>query len=423
MPFAVKGSFDVRVYGKGRRGLALSALAMSAVLGLTACGGDSKADDSGDDKESASEQKKNVPDARISIAPKDGTENVGINSDTKVTVKGGKLTEVVLTAAGSTDPVAGTISDDGASWKPDAALERGTEYRITAKAEDGDGQVSTSNATFSTVSTENSVIGYFTPEDGTEVGVGMPVSLNFDKPVEDKAAVESKISVESSSGQDVVGHWFNDTRLDFRPEEYWQAGSTVTMDMNLDGVEASPGVFGVQDREMSFTVGRSQVTTVDVKAMTMDVVRDGKKIKSIPISAGSPENPTYNGQMVISEKHKETRMDGSTVGFTDDEGESEYDIPDVPHAMRLSTSGTFIHGNYWGGQGVFGSANTSHGCVGLFDKQGADDSGTDGAWFYDQSLLGDVVIVKNSPDETIAPDNGLNGWNMDWAAWQQGSAL
>ncbi|WP_407566310.1 Ig-like domain-containing protein [Streptomyces sp. 184] len=396
---------------------------MSAVLGLTACSGDSKADDSGDQKESASEQKKNVPDARISIAPKDGTENVGINSDTEVTVKGGKLTEVVLTAAGSTDEVAGTIADDGKSWKPDAALERGTEYRITAKAEDGDGQVSTSNSGFSTVSAENSVIGYFTPEDGTEVGVGMPVSLNFDKPVEDKAAVESKIDVETSSGQDVVGHWFNDTRIDFRPEDYWQAGSTVTMDMNLDGVEASPGVYGVQDREMSFTVGRSQVTTVDVKAMTMTVVRDGKKVKTIPISAGAPENPTYNGQMVISEKHKETRMDGSTVGFTDKEGESEYDIPDVPHAMRLSTSGTFIHGNYWGGQGVFGSANTSHGCVGLFDKQGANDPGTDGAWFYDQSLLGDVVIVKNSPDETIAPDNGLNGWNMDWAAWQQGSAL
>ncbi|GAA2119525.1 L,D-transpeptidase [Streptomyces synnematoformans] len=427
MPFAVKGSNDVRVYGKGRRGVALSALAMSAVLGLTACSGDSKADDSGDRKDQAAEKaadrEKDVPDARISIAPKDGAENVGINSDTKVTVKSGKLTEVTLTAVGGSAETAGTIADDGRSWTPDVALERGTEYRITAKAKDADGQVSTSNTHFTTVSAENSVIGYFTPEDGSTVGVGMPVSLNFDKPVEDKAAVESKIDVETSSGQDVVGHWFNDTRLDFRPEDYWQAGSTVTMDMNLDGVEASPGVYGVQDREMSFTVGRSQVSTVDVKAKTMIVERNGKMIKTVPISAGAPDTPTYNGTMVISEKHKETRMDGSTVDFVDENGESEYDIPDVPHAMRLSTSGTFIHGNYWGGQGVFGSANTSHGCVGLFDKQGADDPGTDGAWFYDQSLLGDVVIVKNSPDETIAPDNGLNGWNMDWAAWQAGSAL
>ena len=48
-------------------------------------------------------------------------------------------------------------------------------------------------------------------------------------------------------------------------------------------------------------------------------------------------------------------MNGATVGFTDDDGKGEYDIKDVPHAMRLSTSGTFIHGNYWGADSVFGS--------------------------------------------------------------------
>jgi lipoprotein-anchoring transpeptidase ErfK/SrfK len=113
-------------------------------------------------------------------------------------------------------------------------------------------------------------------------------------------------------------------------------------------------------------------------------------------------------------------MNGATVGFTDDDGEGEYDIKDVPHAMRLSTSGTFIHGNYWGGD-AFGNYNTSHGCVGLADAQGADDPNTDGAWFYENSLLGDVVIVINSNDQTIAPDNGLNGWNMSWADWVAGS--
>ena len=32
-------------------------------------------------------------------------------------------------------------------------------------------------------------------------------------------------------------------------------------------------------------------------------------------------------------------------------------------------------------------------------------------------LIGDVVIVKNSHDATVAPDNGLNGWNMSWDKW------
>lgn len=155
----------------------------------------------------------------------------------------------------------------------------------------------------------------------------------------------------------------------------------------------------------------------------MTITQDGKTIKTIPISAGSPENPTYNGQMVISEKFKETRMDGATVGFTDDDGKGEYDIKDVPHAMRLSSSGTFIHGNYWGSDGVFGSVNTSHGCVGLNDVKGAGDPNQPAAWLFEHSLVGDVVIVKNSKDKTIQPDNGLNGWNLSWSAWKSGSAV
>ncbi|MGW2628376.1 L,D-transpeptidase, partial [Streptomyces chattanoogensis] len=150
---------------------------------------------------------------------------------------------------------------------------------------------------------------------------------------------------------------------------------------------------------------------------TMTVKRDGQTLKSIPISGGSPDNPTYNGQMVISEKFEQTRMDGSTVGFG-----GEYDIKDVPHAMRLSSSGTFIHGNYWGSPSIFGKAGTSHGCVGLRDQKGGGGD-TPGKWFFNESLVGDVVIVKNSHDQTVKPDNGLNGWNLSWSEWQQGSAV
>ena len=122
--------------------------------------------------------------------------------------------------------------------------------------------------------------------------------------------------------------------------------------------------------------------------------------------------------MVISERHKVTRMDGRTVGFGRKEEAGGYDIKDVPHAMRLSTSGTFIHGNYWLPQSSFGPVNGSHGCVGLFDKKGGGDKGTPGAWFFEESMIGDVVEIKNSKDKTIKPDNGLNGWNMDWDEWK-----
>jgi lipoprotein-anchoring transpeptidase ErfK/SrfK len=410
---------------KRRRGLMAASAVLGGVLVMSACSGDG---DKGAESSKKSQAQvdaaaaKDASKARIAISPKNGATNAGINNDAKVTVSDGTLTQVTMTTADG-QSVKGTLAGDGKSWKPDAQLERSTTYKIAATAKDTEGLEAHENSSFTTVSPANSFIGNFTPEDGSTVGVGMPVSINFNKAITDKKAVQSGITVTSSSGQEVVGHWFNGQRLDFRPDQYWQEGSTVTLKLNLDGVEGADGVFGVQQKTVTFKIGRNQVSTVDASAKTMTVTQDGKTIKTIPISAGAPDNPTYNGQMVISEKFKETRMDGSTVGFKKKDGKGEYDIKDVPHAMRLSTSGTFIHGNYWGADSIFGSANTSHGCVGLNDVKGAGDPNQPAAWLYNNTIVGDVVIVKNSQDRTIQPDNGLNGWNLNWSAWKAGSAV
>lgn len=410
-----------------RKSLAATAAVLGGVLVLSACSDGDKGGSAGSPTPNSQAQvdeaaAQKTSKAQISIAPENGAANASINNDAKVTVTDGTLTEVTMTTAEGAS-VKGEISADGKSWKPSEQLKRATVYKIAATAKDADGLEAHENSSFTTVSQANSFIGNFTPDSGSTVGVGMPVSINFNKAITDKKAVQSGIKVTSSSGQEVVGHWFNSQRLDFRPENYWAEGSTVTMKLELDGVEGAEGVYGVQQKTVTFKIGRNQVSTVDVATKTMTVKQDGKTVKTIPISAGSPENPTYNGQMVISEKFKETRMNGATVGFTDDDGKGEYDIKDVPHAMRLSTSGTFIHGNYWGPDSIFGNSNTSHGCVGLNDVKGAGDPKQMAAWLYDHSIVGDVIIVKNSKDKTIAPDNGLNGWNMSWSQWKAGSAL
>ncbi|MER6051261.1 Ig-like domain-containing protein [Streptomyces sp. NPDC001793] len=426
---------------KRRKGLIASAALLGGVLTVAACGA-SSASDHGDGARAGSpdgarhENTQQVDEAaaqdasqaKISITPPDGAADTGLN-DAKVTASGGKLTDVTMTKVVAhqnetkqSKTVAGTLAADGSSWKPDQALSRATTYKVTAHAVDAQGRVAVENSTFTTVAPTHSFIGNFTPEDGSTVGVGMPVSINFDKPVKNRQAVQSAITVSAGSNQQVVGHWFGDKRLDFRPKDYWKPNSQVTMKLALGGVEASPGVQGIQNKTVHFTVGHSQVSTVDAKTHLMTVVRDGRTIKTIPISSGSADHPTYNGAMVISEMFKQTRMNGSTVGFTKTDGKGEYDIPDVPHAMRLSNSGTFIHGNYWG-KGIFGKVNTSHGCIGLQDVKGGNDPSTDGAWFFAHSQLGDVVKVVNSPDKTIQPDNGLNGWNMSWSQWVAGSAV
>ncbi|WP_367321135.1 Ig-like domain-containing protein [Streptomyces sp. HUAS ZL42] len=413
--------------GKRRKGLIAASALLGGVLVLSACsgGGDASGDDKGKDTSQAKVDEaaaQKTSEAQISITPKDGSTNASINNSATVTVSKGTLTEVTMTTAEGAK-VEGELSADKTSWKPTTQLERSTTYKVAASAKDSDGREAHENASFTTVSPANSFIGNFTPENGSTVGVGMPVSINFNKAITNKAAVQKGITVTTSSGQEVVCHWFSTVRMDCRPEDYWKENSTVTLKLALDGVEGANGVYGVQQKTVTFRIGRNQVSYVDAKTKQMKVTHNGAVIKTIPISAGSPENKTYEGVMVMSEKFKETRMNGATVGFTDDDGKGEYDIKDVPHAIRLTNSGTFVHGNYWGAKSIFGSVNTSHGCVGLSDTKGANDTGTAGYWFYTNSIVGDVVVVSNTGDKTVAPDNGLNGWNLSWADWKAGSAV
>ncbi|MFE2558473.1 Ig-like domain-containing protein [Streptomyces sp. NPDC059352] len=405
--------------GRRRGGVRLQALAAGALLlVLTACGGGETATGGGKGGQDPASQGSGKPDntasqAVVTILPKDGADSVATSGALKVTAEQGKLTTVTV-ADSKGAAVEGRIATDGASWTPTAHLSAGTQYKVHAIAKDAEGRESAKDTTFTTLVPKNTFIGHYTPEDGSTVGVGMPVSVNFTRGITDPEAVEKAIKVTAEPAVEIEGHWFGNDRLDFRPEKYWAAGTKVTVHLNLDGVEGRPGVYGKQKKTITFTIGRRQVSTVDASAKTMKIERDGTVIKTLPITAGAPSTTTYNGQMVISEKFKVTRMNGATVGFG-----GEYDIKDVPHAMRLSTSGTFVHGNYWAPKSTFGSSNVSHGCVGLQDARGAGDSSMPAAWFYDSSIIGDVVIVKNSKDKQIKPDNGLNGWNMDWSEWTE----
>ncbi|MFE9215647.1 Ig-like domain-containing protein [Streptomyces lavendulae] len=403
---------------RGRVRTGLPALLLGAALLLTtACsgGGGSNSGGSGgsDAKGTAAGAKSGTEASKavVNVKPDDGAKEVATSGILKISSTGGKLTTVTV-ADTKGNAVEGKLAGDGASWEPARNLAAATEYKVHAVAKDEAGRESAKDTTFTTLTPQNTFVGHYTPEDGSTVGVGMPVSINFTRGITNTEAVEKAITVTAEPAVKVEGHWFGNDRLDFRPEKYWAAGTKVTVKLALDGVEGRPGVYGKQTRTVTFTVGRSQVTTVDASAHTMQVVRDGQVLKDIPITAGAPATTTYNGQMVISEKYKVTRMNGATVGFG-----GEYDISDVPHAMRLSNSGTFVHGNYWAPSSTFGSENVSHGCVGLEDERGAGDDSTPAAWFYNESLIGDVVVVKNSKDKQIAPDNGLNGWNMDWAEW------
>jgi lipoprotein-anchoring transpeptidase ErfK/SrfK len=385
------------------------------LLAVTACGGGGTGSGSGGNdskgKDSEAAQSKQS-EAVVSITPEDGAKSVDTSGALKVTAAKGKLTEVeVKDAKGK--KIDGEISGDGATWTPSTHLAGATKYTVHAVAKDSEGRTAAEDAGFTTLTPENTFIGTFTPEDGSKVGVGMPFSIRFSRGITHPEDVEKAIRIKTEPAVDVEGHWFGNDRLDFRPEKYWKPGTKVTVDLNLDGVEGRSGVYGEQDKKVEFTIGRNQVSVVDAKKLTMKVMRDGKVIKTIPVTTGKPGMETWNGQMVISEMLTVTRMNGETVGYG-----GEYDIKDVPHAVRLTTSGTFLHGNYWA-SGAFGNYNASHGCIGLRDVRGGWDKKVAAAWFFNHSMVGDVVVVKNSEDRIVDPDNGLNGWNMSWEKWKK----
>ncbi|MFE2260753.1 L,D-transpeptidase [Streptomyces griseosporeus] len=365
-----------------------------------------------------------APEDVIRVTPDDGSKEVRPDRPLRVHVPDGRLesVKVVKSQDAQESPVPGRISADGLTWQPaEDRLALAAEYTVDAVAVDGEGRRSARHTTFTTHVPEERFVGYVTPENRAVVGTGMIVSVEFNREITRRAAVERAIEVTAEPAVEVRPHWFGGGRLDFRPEHYWKPGTRVTVALRLRDVEGAPGVYGLQYKTFSFTVGRSQVSLVDAAEHTMQVRRDGELLATVPITAGAPKTTTYNGKMVVMEMLDVTRMNGATVGFRKSNGKSEYDIPDVPHAMRLTDSGTFLHGNYWAPD-AFGRVNVSHGCVGLRDVKGGG-SDTPAGWFFDRSLVGDVVEVVHSKDKTVAPDNGLGGWNMGWKEWKAGSAV
>ncbi|MGW9034827.1 Ig-like domain-containing protein [Streptomyces sp. NPDC055721] len=402
-----------RVWKRARYALAVAGL-MAGLAGCTGAGGEGGIDISLPGKARA-------PGDVIRVSPEDGSRGVPAGGPVEVRVDSGRLERVTVVQVEDAQRtrVAGEISADGLRWRPraDARLALAAKYSVDAVALDAHGRRSARHTTFTTVVPESRFIGYFKPENRSTVGTGMIVSFSFNRTVENRDEVEKAIRITSDPPVEVVGHWFGKERLDFRPAAYWQPGTKVGVELDLRDVEGAPGVYGIQRKKVGFTVGRSQVSLVDAAAHTMEVRRNGEVLATVPITAGAPKTTTYNGKMVVTELYDVTRMDGRTVGFG-----GEYDIKDVPHAMRLTESGTFLHGNYWASADTFGSANVSHGCVGLRDEKGGSADSPAG-WFFERTLIGDVVEVVNSRDRKVAPDNGLGGWNMDWIQWKAGSAL
>ncbi|MEU0665354.1 Ig-like domain-containing protein [Streptomyces lavendulocolor] len=398
-----------------RRLVRAAALVAAAAMALAACsgsGGSTSGTAAVGDAKNAAEAK--AEPVKIVIAPT--AEGAAVTPGSKVTVRaeGGLLSEVKVSAA-DTDAFAGALSKDKGTWTSSALLAPGTEYTVFARAQGTDGKEVTKRSTITTAAARDTFVGEYSPNKGTTVGVAMPVSITFNKPIQDKAAVERGLTVTASPEVEGAWSWMKDRggkdRIDYRPQEYWKPGTKVTLRMSLSGVDAGGGVLGTQQRVVNFTIGTSVVSTVDVEQKTMTVAENGKVLRTLPVSNGKKGFDTWSGTMVVLSKVPTLHMDSRTVGIF---GPEAYDIGEVKWNVQLTPSGTYAHAAPWN-EGLFGKVNSSHGCVGA--------STADAKWFYGRVGLGDPVTVVNSAEDTVAVNNGYGDWNVDWKTWKAGSAL
>uniref|UniRef100_UPI000592996E L,D-transpeptidase n=1 Tax=Nocardiopsis lucentensis TaxID=53441 RepID=UPI000592996E len=357
---------------------------------------------------------------RITVTPAPGRASVPPNTPVRVSVEDGTITDVRIEQAaheepaepgtarpvvagggGETDAAAeGDLSEDRTSWVSDWNLRPGASVRVYATAEDGTGRETEVVSQFATAGVDGEhrlELAANLPRTGDVVGVGMPVVVTFDQPVEYKRQVENSMEVTSEEATEGAWNWLDDETAVFRPREYWEPYQRVSVDLRLAGVEAAEGVYGTRDRRIEFEVGRELVATMHVPDHRMRVAVDGEAVRTIPVSNGKGLrrfNTTTSGIHVTMEKYATLVMDSATVGIP--KGSPGYYRLDVDWAVRTSNSGEFTHAAPWN-LGNLGRANASNGCTNM--------SVADARWFYERSLMGDLLVTTGTSRE-LEWDNG-----------------
>jgi lipoprotein-anchoring transpeptidase ErfK/SrfK len=391
-------------------GVAALVLTCSALAGCTS---QSSADRPDATTGSGSPSASSSPSAEpVRVSTNVPRRDVPVDQKLKVRAEHGTLRTVQVTSEAGRLP--GELAGDGDAWTATGRLEPGLSYRVRTVAEDTAGErvVRTSEFRTDDLTLDEQTYPAVAPLAGETVGVGMPVIVTFDIPVTDRAAFERHMTVRSQPKQAGTWHWVSGQEAHWRPKTYWRPGSEVTVDVDVNSVPAGNGIYGQESRHVEFEIGDSVVSKIDVDAHVMRVFVNGGLARTIPISAGKPGWETRSGTKVIIEKYRTKRMNAATIGVSEDDPEY-YDLSNVEYAMRVTYSGEFLHAAPWS-VGSQGSANVSHGCVGM--------STEDAAWLYNITKRGDVVEVTGS-DRYMTLTNGYGDWNEDFKTYAEGSAL
>jgi lipoprotein-anchoring transpeptidase ErfK/SrfK len=346
------------------------------------------------------------PVAEVSFQPGTGAQEVSPAARIGASVQRGEFDSIQLRNPDG-DAVAGELATDRRSWHATEALGYGKTYSWSGRATGQDGKQVEVRGEFRTIEPDKTTHATINPTDHAVVGVAMPISVKFDEPVEDKAAVQRALHVRAATPVEGSWAWLNDRQVDYRPEEYWPANTHVTVAAELYGLALGGGAYGQADLSTDFDIGRSQIVKGDVRTHQMVVIRDGEQVASYAASYGKEDDPgrnTPNGTYMIMAKHPVEIMDNPKY---------HYRNVRKTWAARFSNHGEFIHENQ-DNAAALGKVNNTHGCINL--------SAADAKAYFDSALIGDPVEITGSAS-SMPPNFEVYDWLLTWDQWQGKSAL
>src|SRR5581483_4699854 len=149
-----------------------------------------------------------------------------------------------------------------------------------------------------------------------------------------------------------------------------------------------------------------EIININLKTDRMKVVRDGKTVGNYPVSGGMAGWQTRDGIKVIMEKVTDKHWVNTAI-----DAPTPYSLYSQ-WALRMTDSGEFIHDAPWATTSL-GDVNTSHGCVHM--------STADMHALFDETMVGDAVIVTGSSRPFGALTNQISDWNVPWSSWLGGN--
>jgi len=362
----------------------------------------------------------------LTVTPAANSKNIAPNASVKVAATAGAtVTSVTVTAGSST--IKGTLAADGKTWTSTSPLKFNTKYTVAVSGTNLANGHPQTTSTFTTVKPTRTVSPHLIAnalqslDSGATYGVGEPIMVHFAQavPTSQRAAIVDALTVTSTPQVDGRWHWINSQQVDYRGEDYWPAGATVSVSAKLYGVSLGKGVYGGANAHATIHIGDKHYAVADNKTHTMKVYINDKLVKTVPVSMGMGGSTrgaqgqfinywTRSGPHVVIVKSPTVTMSSASYGITDPKSPFFYAPETVHDAVRISYSGEFVHLRTWT-VGDIGKRNTSHGCINV----GAAYA----SYMYKLLRTGDIVDVVNTPVK-VSFDNTVADWAVPWSQWK-----